>query len=178
MQDHSTLRTSIPSQLLKRTLMIGFSLALIGILGLLYGGIYAHLAELQFWGFTLFILSIGLITMGMLPYRRLTRLQLKPNELCMVAPDQLEYYSKGRKLLTIPLQSIDHFGYVNRYLVYGVTVWLKPDPKDPVLVHQGRSEVDVLRYKGQKLAGADLFFSYFNQRSFQELIDWQKAEEG
>jgi hypothetical protein len=169
------IRTVISSQLMKRTLLTGFAIALIGILGLLLGGIFLSLLSLQTWGLTLFLLSLGLITWGLLPYRRLSSLQLKPNEFSLVDADHLAFYAKGKKMMTIPLKSIDRLSYISQATLYGIAFWLKPQPASPVIIHQRASEVYALRQKGHQL-GADLFFPYFNQRAYDELVEWYQEE--
>lgn len=174
MKSHFTLRTTISPQLLRHTLLKGFGLALIGILGLLYGSIYANLLTLQMWGFTLFIICLGLITMGLLPYRRLSRLQLKPNKLCLVEPDHLAFYARERLLLIIPMESIARLEYLSDPSKYGIALWLRPIPPSPVILKGLQEDIKYLKEQGKERAGADLFFLYFNQRSFEELLNWQK----
>lgn len=170
------IKTSISPPFMRHTLFLGMIFASIGILGLILASIYIDLADMQRWGWIVFLICLGLITIGMLPYRRLVRLQMNPNELHMVDPSNLQYYSKGQSLLTLPLNSIAKVDYIDRKTIYGIAVWLKPPPNDPVIVHQCRHVVDALRQQGQKLAGANLFFPYFNQRAFQELAEWCSEE--
>lgn len=165
------IRTTISSQLMKRTLFMGFFIAFIGILGLLLGGVFLSLSTLQIWGWTLFLLSLGFITWGLLPYRRLSRLQLKPNEFSLVDLDHVAFYAKGNKIMTIPLRSIGRLSYISHSTLYGVAFWLKPKPASPLIVHQNPQEVQALQQKGRRL-GADLFFPYFNQRAYDELVEW------
>lgn len=172
MKNSLSLYSTISTNLLKHTLFHGFAFALVGTLGLLYAGIFIDLSELQRWGWLLFLLGLGLIAFGMLPYRRLSRLQLSPDELRLTDSDHVDYYSKKRPLLTLPLQSIDKMEFIHKKNQYGIAVWLKPPPHPRVVVHQGKKEIDTLRKKGKQLAGADLFFPYFNQRAYQEFIDW------
>lgn len=175
MKNHFTLRTTITPALLHQTLLKGFGLALIGIFGLLYGSIYVDLSILQMWGFTLFIVSLGLIVMGLLPYRRLSRLQINPNKLCLVEPHQLEFYAQDRLLLIIPMEAIARLEYVANSSLYGIALWIKPT--NSVIVKGFPEEVKNLKQQGQQQAGADLFFAYFNERSFEELMQWQKEED-
>ncbi len=176
MKNQFTIRTTITPNLLHQTLLKGFGLALIGILGLLYGSIYADLLTLQMWGFTLFIVSLGLIAMGLLPYRRLSRLQMNPNKLCLAEPHHLEFYAKDRLLLVIPMESIARLEYVANPAPYGIAFWLKPTHSS-VIVKGFPEDIRSLKEQGKKRAGADLFLPYFTQRSFEELMNWQKEEE-
>lgn len=174
MKNQFTLRTTLTPTFLHQTLLKGFGVALIGILGLLYGSIYADLSTLQTWGFTLFIVSLGLIATGLLPYRRLSRLQMNPNKLCLAEPHHLEFYAKGRLLLVIPMESIARLEYLSNPAPYGIALWLKPTHSS--VVKGFPEDVKNLKEQGKQRAGADLFFPYFNQRSFEELVNWQKEE--
>ena len=177
MDKHLILKTSISTPLLRHTLFLGMLLASLGILGLILASVYIDLADMRRWGWLVFLICLGLITIGMLPYRRLVRVQMNPNELHLVDSNHLQYYSKGRSLLTLPFNSIAKVDYIDKKTLYGIAIWLKPPPNQPVIVHQCRKMVDALRQQGQRLAEADLFFPYFNQRAFQELVEWQKNEE-
>ena len=170
------IRTSISSEVIKHVLFRGFSIAFLGMLGLLLGTIFIPVSTMKIWGLSLFLMSLGLVTLGLLPYRRLSRLQLKPNEIALVDTDHLTYYSKGRKILTIPLQSVAKMSYIQHPLHYGIAVWLKPSPLSPVIVHQCPKEVKSLRQKGKYIEEAHLFLPYFNQRAYHELLEWQEEE--
>ncbi len=176
-KDSFVIRTTISSQLMKWTLLKGFCIAFLGIAGLLAGSIFFSLPTLQIWGLSLFLISLGLITFGLVPYRRLSRLQLKPNEFILTDDsNQMIFYSKGKKILTIPLPSIARLSYIQHPSFYGIAVWFKPAPLFPVIVHHNHQMVETLRQKGQDI-GADLFFPYFNQRAYDELVDWQDHED-
>lgn len=171
------IRSTISSQLMKSTLLKGFCLAFIGILGLLFGGIFLSVSNLKLWGWILFLLCLGLITLGLLPYRRLSRLQLKPSEFVLVDSDYFVFYSKGKKIMTIPLQAVARLSYIEQPKLYGIALWLKHSPHFPIIIHQDHQETDTLREKGQQIGKADLFFPYFNQRAYEELRDWLSSEE-
>lgn len=170
------LRSSISSSLLRNTLLRGFAVAFFGILILLCAGSYLPVEFLHRWGWSLFLISLGLITLGMLPYRRLSRLQIKPNELILSDSNHIVFSQRGRELLTIPMQSIARMSYIFHPRLYGIALWLRPAPLKPILVHQSPKEIENMRRLGQQLGNADLFFPYFNQRAYDELMDWQYEE--
>ncbi|WP_068468499.1 hypothetical protein [Candidatus Protochlamydia phocaeensis] len=157
---------------MRRALWQGFSLALIGVLGLIYWGAFARLHTLQMWGFWIFIGSLFLIAIGLLPYRRLSLLQTHPNELQAVGLDYLTFHVKGQKIVTIPFSAIDHFRYSEDARRYGLAFWLKPHSKEKVLIYSKKGFAK-LRKPPAKAQGADLFFPYFSQRSYEELRKWQ-----
>ena len=69
---------------------------------------------LQKWGWLLFLFSLGLITIGLLPYRKLTRLQSKPNELRIVEQGYLEFWARGQCQLLFPLKDIERLQYCEK----------------------------------------------------------------
>src|SRR5205085_1151009 len=103
-----------------------------------------------------------------------SRLQLNPNELVLTEKNLLSYYSKGKKILTLPLEAIAKTSYVSDHKNYGIAIWLKPN-SSPVIIHQLPKEVEKLRHKGWETGQADLFFPYFNQRAYEELMDILEA---
>lgn len=171
------IRSSISSTLLKKTLLQGFAIAFIGSCILLFAGSYLPVELLHKWGWVLFLIALGLITLGLLPYRRLSRLQMRPHELILLDSNHIAFSYKGKKLLTIPLQSIAKMNYISQPKMYGIALWLKSVPSKPILIHQTPKEVENIRKLSQHMGNADLFFPYFNQRAYKELIDWQSEEE-
>lgn len=169
------LRTTISSQLMKHALFKGFAIAFLGILLALLAGVFIPSSLLQKWGWSVFLISFGLMTWGLFPYRRLSRLQLKPNQLVLTDVNHLNFYSKGTRILTLPLQSVNQMSYVDDPTFYGIAVWFKPIPISPIVMYE-LTEVNKLRQYGQKMGGADLFFPYFNQRSYEELMTWREEE--
>lgn len=173
------VRASISSALLRATLFRGFAVALIGICILLVAGSYLPVESLHKWGWGLFLIALGLITWGMLPYRRLSRLQVKPDELVLLDQNHMTYVQRGKKILTIPVSSIAQMRYISHPSAYGIAIWLKPSPSKPVIAHQAFKEVEQMRKQGQRINKADVFLPYFNQRAYDELMDWlfEKEEE-
>lgn len=166
-----TLHSVISSRLMKRTLFKGIWFALVGIIGLLIAGIFLPVSTLQELGFFIFLFSIGLIAFGMLPYKRLSRLQLNPNRIIFNHLGYLEYYSEGNKQLTIPIESILKIAYEDR-VIYGISVWIKHPCLNPVIVHKEFKGLNRMRLEGRALSGADFFIPYFNERAFKEVSGW------
>jgi hypothetical protein len=127
------------------------------------------------WGWLLYLISIGLITAGMLPYRRLVKLQLNPEELYLTENHEVIYFSKKRKLLTLPLEAVDFWEYVDTWNRYGIAVKLKSPLRRPVIVHQ-LEEVENLRKRSLSNGMSDLFFPYFSNYVCEELKNWQNEE--
>lgn len=172
---HPTISSSVSTRLSKRTLFRGCLIAFFGIMILLATGSLLPIDFLQPWGGSLFLVGIGLITFGLLPYRRLSKLQLNPNKLVLINNDQAIYFQSGKKLFTFSLESIEKIKYLSRPNFYGVAIWLKKPPLQPVIIHQCPKIVKKMRRQGREIDHADLFFSYFNEYGFNELLEWNCA---
>lgn len=177
MKEVLIIRSTITSYVQKKTLLRGCIIACFGVAVLLIAGSYLALELFIQWGWLLFLISIGLITLGMLPYRRLIRQQLKPDELILLNAYEISFSHRGGQLLTIPLDSIDRMEYVPQQDFYGIAIWLKKTPIAPIRIHQGFKIVNKLRKLGKKNGNADLFLPYFNQRGYEELVNWRHQEE-
>jgi hypothetical protein len=168
------VRSSISSALLKTTLLRGFAIAFIGICILLFAGSFLSVEFLHKWGWSLFLIALGFITLGLLPYRNLSRLQIKPNELILLNVNSIAYVQRGHKILTLPIVSIAQISYISypHSPVYGIAVWFKPSSVERIIIHQSLKEIDYMRKQGQKMGNADIFLPYFNQHAYDELMDW------
>lgn len=176
-KDSLKIRSTISASLLKSTLFWGYGIASLGIIILVVAGSYLQIEYLHRWGWMLFLLAIGCITLGMLPYRRLSHLQLKPNELILLNHDHVLYTHKGKQLFSIPLKSISHTRYISHPSHYGIALWLKSPLIEPIRIYQSPEEVEKMRRKADQIDHADLFFPYFNQRAYEEWLDWQDEGE-
>lgn len=160
------IRTSVSPKLIKHTLIKGFALGALGILGLLYGGVFLPVGLMKTWGLLLFLVCLGLITIGLLPYRHLSLLQSKPNEL-RLSESALEFWSRGQSRLIIPVGSIERMDYVND----GIAVRIKKGEKGKVVKYQSDLDLDRYQVKTKGAEGADYLFRYFSRRSFEELCE-------
>lgn len=171
------IRSTISSSLLRTVLFRGYALACLGMFILVTAGSELQIEYLHQWGWILFLIAIGFITLGMLPYRRLTRLQLTPNELILIDHDHVLYTHKGKQLLKLPLKTVAQSRYISDLTHYGIAVWLKSPPIEPIRVFQSPEDVENIRRKGNSIDGADLFFPYFNQRAYAEWMEWHEEKE-
>ncbi|MDP1879461.1 MAG: hypothetical protein Q8K60_00810 [Parachlamydiaceae bacterium] len=168
MNDTIRLKTTISSPFLKHALMKGLWISSIGLVGILIAGVFIPVIYLKTWGWLIFLIGIGFIAGGMIPYKKLSKLQLKPNEL-LVFSNHLEFYSKGEKKLTIPLNSIDKIEYFENKNFYGIGLFLKHPTPEKIIIHKNGKWINKIRREGQQYLQSDLFFIYFNRRAFKEL---------
>lgn len=137
-----TLRTSVRNQLKRFFVFRGTILGAMGAMLLLLGVIFFPAPQLSYFGGPLFILAGGLMTWGLLPYRKLCRLELSPFELTLM-DDEVRYYSKKEHILSIAVKDIRVISYVDRKRHYGITLKLQ--------------------------CGKNHFFPYFTERSYSLL---------
>ena len=167
-----TIRSTVLPVLMRKTLWKGTLLGGIGVLALFFGGIFTPLEEMKVWGPFFFIFSVTLITLGLLPYKRLRRLEDKPSSLILEGEEWLHYSVKGKPVFSIPIASIDHIICIDKSSKYGIGVILK-DPLPKKLVVQDASfDLTQFRARSLKLHQCDLFFQYFSHRSFNELQEY------
>lgn len=155
------VRSSIKPRLMRHIILRGSIFAVMGSLIFLYAGIFMPVAILSAWGIPLLFIAGGLLAIGLLPYRRLSRLERKPDELA-ANESSLIFHHLGRPVMTIPVTSIKRMAYLDHGNKYGIGLWLKDPLPEKIIIHDRR-------YKPDASFNADLFFSYFTERSYQEL---------
>ncbi len=167
--DSLTIRSSIKQELYSKTLKRGSLLGALGTLPLLYGAIFMEPTGLSTWGIPLFFLGIGLIALGMMPIRRLDRLQQHPNSLVLINDDLLEFYQSGNKTLSIPCSLIGSLRFLDDGIQYGICVTLKEAAKEKVIVHDPRFSYERYQKESRNRFECDLFFPHFTRRSFEKI---------
>ncbi len=143
-KDFIKLRTSIKPDLMRKALFRGSLLGGSGAIILFLSGTFLRVQILSIWGLPLFFLSLGLITLGMLPYRRLTRLEKNPDGIIVSSDDLFIYRRKGKVILTTPLSMIISCEYVDDESLYGIKI---------------------------KANGIEYFLPYFSERASKSLIE-------
>ena len=122
-----TLRSSIPSRLKRKTLFRGSFFAGSGVLLLLAVGIYSPLSFLHRWGLWVFLLGMGLIAFGLIPYRRLCFLETHPHELTI--EPEMWTVRLTQKTIRFSPQAICSAEYVEKKKESGIKLELqKPYP--------------------------------------------------
>lgn len=153
----------------------GFFLAFLGSVILLGSGTLLSLSLLQTWGGIIFCIGLGLITLGLLPYRRFASLQMHPHRLILVNNDQVMFFIKSKRIFTLSLCSITKMCYKDRSKNYGIVIWIKTSPNSLIVDHQALKEFQQLSPQFQTIDKGDLFLPYFNQQAYNELKEWLEA---
>jgi len=150
---------------LKRGTVLGGS----GAFLILMGGTLMPLEFLSLWGIPFFLVGLFFISIGLLPYRKLARLQLTPHEIhydgkCLV------FHKQGKPLFQVFLPSIDKISYLEREHLYGVGIWLKKPIGEKVKVLQSHFNFSAfIADSMHRFEGCDLFLPFFTERTFKEL---------
>jgi hypothetical protein len=167
--DSITLRTTIKRGLKRFLIIRGSLLALIGITLLVYSGAFISPQTLTNWGIALWLVSFFFIAWGLIPYKRITKLESNPNTLTVTNDGNLHYLRHGHDLLTFPLKSITKIKYVEEKGLYGIAVDLDPEdephiPNPPLSVIMQMFLIPM-----KKRHKFDRFFPYFSERTAREL---------
>ncbi len=147
MKNSLTLYSAIKADLLKKALFIGTLIALPGILLIVGLGAWMPERYLNNFGFFAFATGIGLITYGLLPYRRLSRLESFPYKL-VLDETTLILFHRDKVKLKVLFSEISHLDYFNEQREYGINIFFKD--------------------KKVKMA----FLPYFSFFSYQEVKDY------
>lgn len=136
---------------------------------LLLGGTFLPLAHLKIWGIPLFIASLLLITVGLLPHRRLSKLAINPDTLDVV-DNALIFSKKKKQILRIPTQSIASLDFQEKEQLYGISIRLKHPIPEKIEQLTPSFDLEAFVVHSRTLCeGADLFLPYFSKRTCSEL---------
>jgi hypothetical protein len=97
--EHKWRTSIIPSYKRRCVLKASFAGGL-GVAVLVGAGSFMPVSLLEWWGLPIFGAAGALIVWSMLPYRQLTQLENKPDELWLNADESLTYAKKGIPTLT------------------------------------------------------------------------------
>lgn len=159
-------KTAIKDSLIRYYLFRGTVLAGLGGIILLFSGVFLPLLSLSEMGIPIFILGIGLITCGLLPYRRLWRLELNPCEL--VADDNyLSLFHRGKRLLCIPQKEIAKIQYFEEKHAYGLRVNLKTKLQKKTIFY---NKIKLNPYY-KIFSGGDLLLLNFSEKTMKYLSE-------
>ncbi|MFT4553782.1 MAG: hypothetical protein ACI9S8_002424 [Chlamydiales bacterium] len=168
MNEQLKLRSSINNQLLTSLLIKANLIALPGIILIIAAGIWLPPTQLSSWGWALVLLGFAFVALGMIPYKRLFKLQMQPHEI-IVNEDSLHFAAKGKSSFTIPLEAIKKIEYLAKGKVYGIRVFLRENIKKKVCVHDTELHIEAFQEDSKTRFDCDLFLPYFHENSFKKL---------
>ena len=151
--DRITFHSTVTHAIKKRALFRGTFIAAIGIGAIAFGGVFLSPKQLDVWGLPLILFGILFIAWGLIPYRRLCRLETTPNRIEM-SEEALTFFQGKVALTRIPLISIEKLEYVEKPSLYGIKVHLKDPLPEKVILYSKH---------------ASLFLPYFSRRTFVQL---------
>lgn len=108
----------------KRLLIKGTILSFIGITLLIGMGTFAPVSMLSSWGIPTFFIGIFLIGGGLIPYRKLTRLETCPHQL-LLNNNSLTFISTRGNHVVVPYEAVEKVSYIETRNRYGIRLELK-----------------------------------------------------
>lgn len=120
-----TLYSSIKKELMQQQLVRGSAIAVFGAIILVFGGTWVPQNSLAYWGLPLFLVGIGLITWGMLPYRKLKQLEEHPY-VVKIENGTMHCFKSGREVYQLHLEQVKSVEYVDDERHYGIKIAMRP----------------------------------------------------
>lgn len=160
--------SSISPEYYRKKVIRGTGIALVGVLLIVYFGSFVTPENLHLIGLPVLFFGGFLIALGLIPLRRLSKLDRNPDEVALTAK-YFHYLQGGAPILTIPLDCIASLQYSETGAQYGIALSLKRKNGIDVLVHPPGFNLNRFIERSRKKTGADLFFPYFARRSFSRL---------
>ncbi len=167
--DSITIRTSIRPGLKRFLLIRGTLLALIGVALLIYSGVFISVETLTNWGAAIVLVSFLLMAWGLVPYKRITKMEENPNKLVITEDEHLHYHRHGKDILTFPLKAIKDVKFIGEKSLYGIALELEPDWKEKVPDPALSVVMQMFLYSMKKRHQFDRFFPYFSERGAEEV---------
>ncbi len=157
------IRSSLSSQRMQSTLLKGTCLAAIGVLLIVATGTLMPIGILNVYGLLFYAIGCGLITAGLLPYRKLCALEKSPHEISISNEGQLTYSTKRRCIFSVALASIEAVSFSESPT--GMVITLKQPMPEKVVIY------DPYFAKLYRERDHSLFLADFSKRACQELLD-------
>ena len=163
------LRSQITPALKRSKALVGTVLASIGMTTLLFGSLFLSVEKLSLWGLPIFVLGFGFISWGLVPYRKINKLEVHPHEIVIKDDKSIRIYLRGKGAFTLPINSIDKIGYKDSDINYGIGIWLRQPVPEKIIVHDRTFNMPQYQLDSKKKFGCDLFLPYFSKSSFEEM---------
>ncbi|MCB1136052.1 MAG: hypothetical protein KDK78_07285 [Chlamydiia bacterium] len=161
---HSAIDPAVTRSLLRR----GMLSAGLGALLLFWAGTQWSTEVLADWGWLALLVSVTLIALGLYPYRKLTQLELKPNQL-VITTETITFLSKGKPFFVVPHGCIGSVAYYRDGTLYGIKVELASAGGEKIHVLEPKFDMGTYLARNQRRLACDLFFPFFSERAYKEL---------
>lgn len=169
------LSSSVRPSLKKSTIIRGTILGGLGVALWLYGGIFLTIETLTIWGWPILLIGGILIVLGLFPYRKLIRLENKPNEIVVTDLEELHFSLQGVPMFNVELENIEEMAFLDDDKRYGIGLWIKNPKTKYITVLHPSLDLNIYLNNCQKDYFCDLFFPFFSKRSYQELEELFKS---
>lgn len=152
----------------QRKLLKGTLLALIGAGAMVCAGTGIGAEKLSQWGWLIYSAGFGLIAWGLIPYRRLSSLEMQPHRLVINSSGDWLFSYKGKLLLGISGEALDRISYSQSAKNYGIKVHLKRPITEKIKLYSQGLALRQIRTLA-RTHNCDLFFPFFSKRTFMQL---------
>lgn len=167
--DSIKLFSTVKPTLVRKTLIKGSIIAIFGILILSYFGTFVSPSVLKFWGIPVVISGVALIAIGLIPYRRLRKLETSPSEIIVGSDGYIQYFSGGKQRYSIPISLILKTEYIENESCYGIAFRFKEATEEKIIVHDRHYKMAKQLKTSQDKYGCNLFIPMFNRRAYARL---------
>jgi len=116
-------------------------------------------------GFPILIMSLLTIAYGLVPYRKISNLELNPHQIILGESD-ISFSYKGKMAFKIPRGKINSLEYVDKKRGYGIAF----SARDIEIVDP-KFSLERFKAHNQKQFGKALIFPYFTRKSFQTCMN-------
>lgn len=175
--DEYKIRSSVQPQLVQNILLRGTLLGALGAFLLIFCSIFIPEELLAKVGLPLFFISFGIITLGLLPYRKLKKLELRPHEIVIHSGKEFIFAWQGAPCFTIPFDCVECIKSISSGSYYGIAIKIRRLSKEKITVLNGSFDLNSYVDKCRKKYSCDIFLPYFTQSSFQAFEEFIKDEE-
>lgn len=170
------LRSSLKRELMSKMLLKGSMVAGCGIILLIISGIFMPFSTLKIWGFPIVIIGFTLVATGLLPYKKLSLLELSPHEIHCDEHSMI-FLRSGSPLFKLPLKNIERFDFVETNEIYGAGIYLKRPVENCLVLLKPHQQFAVFASEGKnKAPETDFFLPYFSFLSVEELKSWTNQD--
>ncbi len=164
MDNICNLKSTISSQLKRKTLFRGSFFAGIGAVLLVYSGTSLSVETLSTWGLLIFLSALWLIRMGSLPYRKLCKKEIFYDEICLET-DNLNFLSRKYGIFSIPLKGIEKLSYRDTS-TYGIEIFFQSTFIKILSEDKALQKYHIYSLKKHQ---CDWFLPHFSKNSYEVL---------